>query len=121
YLNRRNASYMHLEADGTSAFEEPDFDWDPFEGATGYHRIAVEAMTALGSSEPYPMVLNVRNQRTIEELEREDVVEVRCNVDRSGPHPIAVGPLPERVRGLTIAVKMYERLTIEAAVGSGDA
>ena len=50
YLNRRNASYMRLEGDGTSAFQQPDFDWDPFEGATGYHRIAVETISALNSS-----------------------------------------------------------------------
>jgi 6-phospho-beta-glucosidase len=116
YLNRRNASYMHLEGDGTSAFAQPDFDWDPFEGATGYHRIALEAMTALSSSDPHRMVLNVANQGTIRELESDDVIEAPCMVDRSGPRPIAAGPLPESVRGLTIAVKTYERLTIEAAI-----
>jgi len=117
YLNRRNASYMHLEADATSAFQQPDFDGDPFEGATGYHRIAVETISALNSSALCPIVLNVRNQGAIDELERDDVVEVPCIVGRSGPHPIPVGPLPKAVRGLTIAVKTYERLTIEAAMG----
>jgi 6-phospho-beta-glucosidase len=117
YLNRRNASYMRLEGDGTSAFQQPDFDWDPFEGATGYHRIAVETMSALDSSEPSSLVLNVRNQGAIDDLAPADVVEVPCKVDRSGPHPMYMGPLPEAVRGLTIAVKTYERLTIEAALG----
>jgi 6-phospho-beta-glucosidase len=116
YLNRRNASYMHLEGSGKSAFAQPDFDWDPFEGATGYHRIAVEAISALSSSEPSRMVLNVPNQGAIDQLEPEDVVEVPCMVDKSGPRPIPVGPIPMAVRGLTISVKTYERLTIEAAV-----
>jgi 6-phospho-beta-glucosidase len=116
YLNRRNASYMHLEGDGTSAFAEPDFDWDPFEGATGYHRIAVEAMSALSSADPRRMVLNVLNQGTIGELDADDVIEAPCMVDRSGPRPIPAEPLPETVRGLTTAVKTYERLTIEAAI-----
>jgi 6-phospho-beta-glucosidase len=116
YLNRRNASYMHLEASGESAFEQPDHDWDPFEGATGYHRIAVEAISALTGSEPSRMVLNVPNRGAIDQLERDDVVEVLCMVDKEGPRPIPVGPLPVAVRGLTISVKTYERLTIEAAV-----
>jgi 6-phospho-beta-glucosidase len=116
YLNRRNASYMHLEGSGKSAFHEPEVDWDPFEGATGYHRIAVEAISALSGAEPRRMVLNVRNQGAIEELEHDDVVEVPCMVDRSGPRPLAVGSLPRAVRGLTISVKTYEQLTIEAAV-----
>jgi 6-phospho-beta-glucosidase len=116
YLNRRNASYMHLEADGMSAFEQPDFDWDPFEGATGYHRIAVDVISALSGSEPARLVLNVRNQKTIEELEAGDVVEVPCVVDKSGPRPLPIGRLPSAVAGLTIALKTSERLTIEAAV-----
>jgi 6-phospho-beta-glucosidase len=116
YLNRRNASYMHLEGSGTSAFAQPDVDWDPFEGATGYHRIAVEAISALSSSEPHRMVLNVPNQGTIDELEPGDVVEAPCIVDKSGPRRMRIGSLPAAVRGLTIAVKTYERLTIEAAM-----
>ncbi|HXS92980.1 MAG TPA: hypothetical protein VN736_00155 [Candidatus Limnocylindrales bacterium] len=116
YLNRRNASYMHLEAEGTSAFAQPDFDWDPFEGATGYHRIAIEAITALTSQEPRRVVLNTANRGTIHELEPEDVVEVACMVDRSGVRPQQGPGLPYQVRGLTTAVKAYERLTIEAAV-----
>ena len=47
YLNRRNASYMHLEGSGKSAFAAEDVDWDPFAAATGYHRIAVETILAL--------------------------------------------------------------------------
>ncbi len=116
YLNRRNASYMHLEGSGKSAFDEPEVDWDPFEGATGYHRIAVDAISALSSSTPRRMVLNVPNRGTIRELEQDDVVEVPCMVDRSGARPVDIGSLPAPVRGLTIAVKTYERLAIEAAL-----
>ena len=116
YLNRRNASYMHLEGAGESAFAHADVDWDPFEGATGYHRIAVEAIVALSSSVPRRMVLNVANNGAIEELQRQDVIEVPCMVNQSGPVPVPVGSLPQAVKGLTISVKTYERLTIEAAV-----
>ena len=116
YLNRRNASYMKLEGERGSAFHGPDPSWDPFEGATGYHRIAVDAIRALMGSEAQPLVLNVSNQGSIEELSSEDVIEVPCLVDRSGPRPSKIGSLPEAVRGLVASVKYYERLTIEAAV-----
>jgi 6-phospho-beta-glucosidase len=61
-------------------------------------------------------VLNVLNRGTINELAAEDVVEVPCMVDQTGPQPIVLGSLPETVRGLTTAVKAYERLTIRAAM-----
>jgi len=116
YLNRRNASYMHLEGAGTSAFSEAEVDWNPFEGATGYHRIAVDAIRGLTLSKPVRMVLNIVNNGAIQELAREDVVEVPCWVDRSGPRAAASTGLPEIVRGLTISVKTYERLAIESAM-----
>jgi 6-phospho-beta-glucosidase len=106
---------MRLEGAAQSAFSQPDFDWDPFEGATGYHRIAVDAIRALCASQPSRMVLNVPNQGAIEDLAPEDVIEVPCMVDRLGPRPLPIGQLPATVRGLVTAVKMYERLAIEAA------
>lgn len=116
YLNRRNASYMKLEGAAESAFRGPDTDWNPFEGATGYHRIAVDAIRALTSTEKRSMVLNVPNQGAIEELSADDTVEVPCIVDRTGPKPMKVGCLPDHVRGLVLSVKHFERLGIRAAV-----
>jgi len=116
YLNRRNASYMKLEGSAESALSIPEPDWNPFEGATGYHRIAVEAMRALTSPTPIRMVLNVRNQDTLSQLAREDVIEAPCAVDQDGPRPLPTAPLPEVVAGLLLAVKNYERLAIRAAV-----
>jgi 6-phospho-beta-glucosidase len=116
YLNRRNASYMHLEGSGVSAFAGSDMEWNPFEGVTGYHRIAVEAIRALCAAEPARMVLNIPNRGAVPDLSPEDVVEIPCLVDKSGPRPISNTRFPEAVRGLAQAVKTYERYTIEAAV-----
>ena len=116
YLNRRNASYLKLEGSGESAFTHADVDWDPFEGETGYHRIAVDAIRALCSEQATKVVLNVLNRGTISELAPEDVIEVPCMVDRAGPQAAVIGSLPEAVRGLTVAVKTYERLAIRAAM-----
>ena len=116
YLNRRNASYLRLEGSGESAFEQPDHDWDPFEGATGYHRIAVDVMRALLTCQPSRMVLNRPNCGAIAGLDAEDVVEVPCAADRSGIRTLPVGALPAPARSLVFSVKEYERLTIRAAV-----
>ncbi len=116
YLNRRNASYMRLEANAESAFQQGKHDWDPFEGATGYHRIAVDSIAALSGARIHPALLNVRNGTTIDELAPDDVVEVPCELNQFGPKPLPIGLLPKTIEGLVTAVKEYERLTIRAAV-----
>jgi len=116
YLQQRNASYMKIEGQAGSAFNAVVNEPDPFAAATGYHRIALDLMTGLLSDEPRELVLNVLNRGSIEDLGSNDVVEVPCDVDRTGAHPRKTGKLPESVRGLTIAVKAYERTAIRAAL-----
>jgi 6-phospho-beta-glucosidase len=125
YLLQRNVSYMKLEARAESAFQVSAFqvakeDYDPFETATGYHRIALDVMTSLICGQSRSAVVNVRNGGAIEDLEADDVVEVPCDIDRDGPRPRRTGRLPDSVRGLVQSVKAYERTTIRAAMtGSG--
>jgi 6-phospho-beta-glucosidase len=116
YLQQRNASYMKLEGQAGSAFSAAENEPDPFEAATGYHRIALDVMTGLLSDQPREIVLNVLNKAAIDDLESDDIVEVPCDVDQSGAHPRRTGRLPESVRGLTLAVKAYERTAIRAAL-----
>lgn len=116
YLNQRNASYMRLEAHAESALCQGPHDWDPFEGATGYHRIAIDVMTALSSETPMRVVVNVHNNGAIDDLHPFDVVEVPCMINRDGPEPIHTAALPESVQGLVQSVKAYEHLAIRAAI-----
>ena len=115
YLNQRNASYLRLEAHAESALARPSQDGDPFKLATGYHRIALDVMTALCNPAGRRVVVNVRNCGSIENLPDDDVVEVPALIDTNGPTPLATGALPESVRGLVQAVKAYERVAIRAA------
>ncbi len=115
YLMRRNASYLRLEAEAGTAFQKIDNEQDPFNTPTGYHKIAVEVMSALVSEKPRTVVVNVRNDSSIADLLPEDVVEVPCQISNAGIRPQHVGQLPESVRGLVLAVKAYERTAIHAA------
>jgi 6-phospho-beta-glucosidase len=89
---------------------------DPFETATGYHRIAIEVMESLLSEHPRTMVVNVPNRGAISDLGDDDVVEVPCAISRAGVVPVMTGRLPESVRGLVLSVKSYEHTSIRAAV-----
>lgn len=113
---QRNSSYLQLEAEAGSAFGTHREEIDPFDLATGYHRIAIDVMTGLLSKEPRQVVVNVRNRGSITDLDPEDVVEVPCQISRAGVTPESTGSLPEAVRGLVLAVKAYERMVIRAAV-----
>lgn len=122
YLMQRSASYFRLEARaesalGVAAAEAPD----PYSAETGYHRMALDVMGALASSEARQVVVNVLNERSIPDLEPDDVVEVPCLISAKGVIPVRVGPLAQAVQGLVLAVKEYERLVVRAAVeGSAD-
>jgi 6-phospho-beta-glucosidase len=116
YLNQRNASYMRLEGNAESAFAQGQHDWNPFEGETGYHRIAIDVMSALLSEEPRTVVVNVRNGDALQDLAPDDVIEGPSVLSRSGVQPLPVGKAPEPVQALLMAVKRYERLAIRAAV-----
>jgi 6-phospho-beta-glucosidase len=119
YLNSRSGTYMKLEGEDDTTPNAPEH-LDPFRAATGYHRIALEVMTALCGSEPRRIVVNTQNAGSITEVDAGDIVEVPCLVGHDSITPEPCGKLPEDVRGLVLAVKAYERAAIEAALsGSG--
>lgn len=57
--------------------------------------------------------------KNIDKIEEMDLIEVNCIINKQGAMPIHIGSLPTVVRGLVEQVKMYEVLTIKAAV-TGD-
>jgi 6-phospho-beta-glucosidase len=120
YLNLRSGSYMKLEGEGQSAFEQEIAPEDPFRSATGYHRIALDVMNALSSDKPSRVIVNVRNNGIIPEIDSADVIETSSRIHSDKMEPLAVGPLPEAVRGLVLAVKAYERAAIEAAISGSE-
>jgi 6-phospho-beta-glucosidase len=118
-MRERDATYFARERGETVADdEEPG---DAFEGE-GYEGVATAVMAAAVQRRKVPLILNVPNEGAIGGLRDDDVVEVTCLADEHGAHPLAQGEMPEAALALVSQVKLYERLTVTAAVeGSYDA
>ncbi len=120
YLNRRSGSYMRVESKGGSAFDEvvDSMKWDPFRTAHGYHKVAINVMSALTGAKPASCVLNVKSAGAVEDLNADEVAEMRCEVSENSIRPLPVGKLPDEVQGLVHSVKGYERAAIAAALAN---
>lgn len=82
----------------------------------GYARAALDLIEGMRAAGRRLLIVNTTNHGAITDLEPDDVVEVPCRVDASGPHPQPMGGLPAAVRDLTMRVKAYERATVAAAL-----
>ena len=119
-MGERNATYFARER-GEIVLDEAGEPGDVFEDE-GYQGVAIAVMAAAMQRRKVPLILNVPNRGAIGGLRENDVVEVTCFADEHGAHPIAQGVMPEAALALIQQVKLYERLTVAAAVeGSYDA
>jgi len=117
YLNRRSGSYMKLEAQAGSAFDkDAPFEEDPFRVASGYHRIAIDVMSALTGARPARIVVNTRNGTALPDLPPDSIIETPSWISEKGVAPEPTAPLPDPVIGLVHSVKAYERAAIDAAI-----
>jgi 6-phospho-beta-glucosidase len=113
-MSERDATYFARER-GETVPDESEEPGDVFEGE-GYEGMATRVMAAAVQRRSVPLILNVANQGAIGGLRDDDVVEVTCLTDEHGAHPIAQGAMPEDALALIRQVKLYERLTVTAAV-----
>jgi 6-phospho-beta-glucosidase len=60
--------------------------------------------------------VNVRNNGAVADWPADWVLEMPARVDKAGIHPLPANPLPAACFGLIASVKMYEVLTVQAAV-----
>src|SRR5258708_6169255 len=119
-MSERDATYFARER-GTAVPVEADEPGNVFEGE-GYEGVATAVMAAAVRRRKIPLILNVPNRGAIGGLRDDDVVEVTCLADEHGAHPIAQGHMPDLPLALIEQVKVFERLTVAAAVeGSYDA
>ena len=85
-------------------------------GGGGYAGITFAVLKAILNDTGEELAANVPNRGSVEGIEDDAVVEIVCRVDRTGAHPLPVGPIPLAFRGVMQALKAYETLTVEAAV-----
>ena len=111
YLAARDGSYMSIETGDTKPRIKPD--WAEL---SGYDRIALMTMRAIVHNQGAIIPLDVANYGTLPFLDNDDIVEVPCRVDKDGPRPQIVGPIPDGPRELIERVKRYECATVKAAL-----
>lgn len=82
-----------------------------------YSEAAVALIDSLYNDLKDLHTVNTPNGGVLPYLEKEEVAEIACMVDRSGPHPVAVNKqgTPHMVQMIQ-TVKAYERMAVEAAV-----
>jgi 6-phospho-beta-glucosidase len=85
-------------------------------GGGGYSEVAFAAMSAIQHNLSDRQVIQVLNQGAVDGIPGDASMELSCLVDATGPHPIRIGEMPLKIRGLIQSVKAYESLTVEAAV-----
>ncbi len=61
-------------------------------------------------------IVNVPNRGAIPDLPYDKIVEVPAVIDASGAHPLAMGHMPQEVRGLIQKIAKYEQLTVESSL-----
>jgi 6-phospho-beta-glucosidase len=111
YLAARDASYMQLETGTTTPRVKPD--WAEL---SGYDRIALMTISAIAGNTGAVIPLDLPNRGTLPFLADDDIIEVPCAVDATGPHARAVAKVPAHARALITGVKEYERATVTAAM-----
>jgi alpha-galactosidase/6-phospho-beta-glucosidase family protein len=89
------------------------------EGGGSHGDLAVRVVSAMVNDLGETFDVNVPNQGAISNLPQGAIVEVAATVDRVGPHPFAMGPLPKAVLGYQYSLILSQELAIDAAL-SGD-
>jgi 6-phospho-beta-glucosidase len=118
YNERRGATYMnYANPNGPSIEQAEHQEYQGSEDNTfseGYAGVALGIVEAFESGIPVHMAMNVPNGGAIDCMRPTDVVEISCDVDRDGIHPLKIGAIPEPQELLMRSVKRYERLAVEA-------
>jgi len=102
-------------------YKDPNLKDKPKEieerGGALYSTAAVSVVDAIENDKNEYHVVGVRNNGAIPFMADDDVVEIKCLVNKNGASPAAVkDPHNHYIKGIMQAVKAYEKLTVLAAV-----
>ncbi|MDR1837439.1 MAG: 6-phospho-beta-glucosidase [Treponema sp.] len=101
-------------------YKNPDLKDKPKEleerGGALYSTAAVSVVDAIENDKNEYHVVGVKNNGAIPFMADDDVVEVKCIVNRKGATPVSVMTDIPYIQGIMQAVKAYEKLTVRAAI-----
>ncbi|MGE5248604.1 MAG: 6-phospho-beta-glucosidase [Bacteroidota bacterium] len=116
----RAEEVMQIEEDLLREYADPALTEPPVDlmkrGGAYYSTLATELINSHHNDVGQVHVVNVRNEGAVREWPPDWVLELPARVDRTGVHPLPAEPLPAACFGLIAQVKMYELLTVEAAI-----
>ncbi len=116
----RAEQVMAIEKDLLREYADPNLHEPPADlmkrGGAYYSTLATQLINAHYNDLGETHVVNVRNDGAVKDYPADWVLELPAKVDRQGIHPLPAEPLPPSCFGLLAQVKMYELLTVEAAV-----
>jgi 6-phospho-beta-glucosidase len=117
---------VDLEESLLEQYKQPELKEKPKElaqrGGALYSTAAISVVDAIENDKHEHHVVNVKNSGALSFLEDDDVVEVKCLVNRKGVAPVPVGKVEDPyIKGLIQAVKAYEKLTVRAVVNESRA
>ena len=111
---------MAIEEELLAQYAEPDRSLPPEgllqRGGAYYSTMATQLLNAHYNDLGETHVVNVPHGGAVRGWPEEWVLELPCAVGRGGFEPLAAEPLPPACFALLSAVKMFEQLTVEAAV-----
>ncbi len=119
----RAEEVMKVEEKLLAMYAEPNRTEPPKElmerGGAYYSTVATQLLNAHYNDLNEIHVVNTPHNGAVEGWQKDWVLEMPCHINAKGIHPIKTEPLPPSVFGLLNQVKIYELLTVKAAV-NGD-
>lgn len=116
----RAEQVMEVEAELLRQYANPSLTEPPPDltkrGGAYYSTVATQLINAHYNDLGEIHIVNVPNQGAVAEWSADWVLEMPVRVNRRGFHPLPSEPLPPVCFGLLAQVKVFELLTIEAAI-----
>ena len=116
----RAEEVMEIEKDLLREYADPDLVEPPADlmkrGGAYYSTLATQLIDSHHNDLGQIHTVNVRNNGAVKDWPADWVLEMPAKVDKAGIHPLPSDPLPAICFGLISSVKMYEILTVQAAV-----
>jgi 6-phospho-beta-glucosidase len=116
----RAEEVMEIEKDLLREYADPALIEPPEDlmkrGGAYYSTLATQLINSHYNDLGQVHVVNTRNNGAVKEWPADWVLELPAKVDGKGIHPLPANPLPASCFGLISQIKMYELLTVEAAV-----